>query len=313
MLHSLVLTNPGAHVPRRDAFAGLTEFLAVARHASFRAAAAELRVSPAAISQAVKALEADLGMPLLLRTTRRVSITEAGARLLDRARPAAHEIDDALDELRAMRRQPAGELRLTVPRIALDLVLLPLLPAFREAHPAIRVEVDVNDASVDLVARGFDAGIRIGDFIARDMVAVPLTGDFHWRVFGAPAYFARRGRPRKPKDLVHHECIGYRFPTAQSVYRWRFARMGREVSVDAPGGLVVNDHLSMIALAEAGAGLAYTADRVAAPQIASGALESVLDAWGPRTPGLFLYCPAKSQHQPKLRAFIDFARRGLDR
>lgn len=294
---------------RRAAHAGLIEFLAVARHGSFRAASAELRVSPAAVSQAVKTLEAAIGLPLLLRTTRSVSLTEAGARLLGRARPAFAEIDDALDELRDLRGQPAGRLRLSVPRIALDLVVLPLLPGFRRAYPTISVEIDVDDASVDLASRGFDAGIRIGDFIERDLVAVRLTPDFHWRVLGAPPYLAERGRPLAPKDLMHHECIGYRFPTAGSVYRWQFARRGREITVDAPGGLVVNDHLSMIALARAGAGLAYTADLIAAKEIAEGSLEPVLDAFSLRSPGLFLHFPSKSQHQPKLRAFIDFARR----
>ncbi len=141
-------------------------------------------------------------------------------------------------------------------------------------------------------------------------MAVRLTADLHWRVLGSPGYFAEHGRPRSPKDLVHHECIGYRFPTAKSVYRWQFTRQGREMSVDPAGGLIVNDHLSMIALAKAGAGLAYTADLVAATDIASGALASVLDAWSPKTPGLFLYFPAKSQQQPKLRAFIDFVKAG---
>jgi DNA-binding transcriptional LysR family regulator len=298
---------------RTDTFSGVREFLAVARHGSFRAAAAELRVTPAAVSQAVKALEARVGMPLFLRTTRSVALSEAGAGLLARVRPAATEIGDALSETAAMRGRPTGQLRLSVPRIALDLVVLPVLPAFREAFPDITLELDVRDDSVDLGAAGMDAGIRIGQFIERDMVAVRLTPEFQWRVLGAPAYFARRGVPATPQDLAQHECIGYRFPTAKNLYRWQFRDGRRNLTVDVPGGVVVNDHLTMVALARAGLGLTFTADLVARRHLADGSLQSVLDAYSIRTDGLFLYFPEKSQRQPKLRAFIDFATAELRR
>jgi DNA-binding transcriptional LysR family regulator len=292
---------------RTDAFTGLTEFLAVAELGSFRAAAARLRVTPAAVSQAVKALETRVGTPLFLRTTRSVAVTEAGTNLLLRLRPAAAEIEGAFEDLNTLRNQPTGLLRLSVPRIALDLVVLPLLPRFRHAYPAIKVEVDVNDASVDLMKSGFDAGIRIGSFIERDMVAVRLTRDFRWCVLGSPDYFAAHGKPRTPKDLLGHECIGYRFPSAKTVYRWQFQENGREFSVDTAGNLVVNDHLSMIALAKSGAGLAYTADIVAADELSAGTLRPVLRSFLRTTQGLYLYFPSRSQTQPKLRAFIDFA------
>ncbi|HZP76713.1 MAG TPA: LysR family transcriptional regulator [Pseudolabrys sp.] len=291
---------------RTDSFTGLSEFLAVAELKSFRAAAARLRVTPAAVSQAVRTLETRVGMPLFVRTTRSVAATEAGLRLLARLRPAATEITQALEDLNALRSQPAGSLRLSVPRIALDLVVFPALPRFRAAFPEIKIEVDVNDASVDLMQAGFDAGIRIGSFIERDMVAVRLTRDFRWCVVGAPDYFAARGKPRAPKDLLAHECIGYRFPSAQAVYRWEFIENGRAFSVDAPGSIVVNDHLSMVALARSGAGLAYTADLVAGKALADGALREVLRPYMPTTQGLYLYFPSRSQTQPKLRAFIDF-------
>src|SRR5579871_1966659 len=236
---------------RTDSFTGLSEFLAVAELGSFRAAAARLRVTPAAVSQAVRTLETRVGMPLFLRTTRSVAPTEAGARLTARLRPAAGEIGEALEELNALRSQPVGLLRLSVPRIALDLVVLPALPGFRRANPGIKVEVDVNDASVDLMESGFDAGIRIGHDIERDMVAVRLTRDFRWCVLGAPDYFAAHGKPRQPNDLLAHECIGYRFPSAKTVYRWEFEEKGRPFSVDVPSSIIVNDHLSMIALAKA--------------------------------------------------------------
>lgn len=291
---------------RTDTFTGFSEFLAVAELGSFRAAAARLRVTPAAVSQAVRALETRIGMALFLRTTRSVAPTEAGARLLSRARPAAVEIAEAVEELNALRSEPVGLLRLSVPRIALDLVVLPALPGFRRACPKIKVEVDVNDASVDLMESGFDAGIRIGSFIERDMVAVRLTRDFRWCVLGSPDYFAAHGRPRTPQDLLQHECIGYRFPSAKTVYRWQFQQKGREFTVDAAGSIVVNDHLSMIALAKSGAGLAYSADLIAAQDLSDGTLRAVLRPYLPVTQGLYLYFPSRSQTQPKLRAFIDF-------
>jgi DNA-binding transcriptional LysR family regulator len=293
---------------RVDRFTGLSEFLAVATHASFRAAATELGVTSAAVSQAVRALEMRVGLPLFQRTTRNVALTEAGVRLFGRLSPAATEIGEALDALGAMRERPMGNLRLSVPQIALDLVMLQALPAFRKAYPDVTIEIDVNDASVDLNERQFDAGIRIGEFIERDMVAVRLTPDFRWLVVGAPAYFAVHGRPKSPQDLTKHECIRYRFPTARTVYRWQFQRRGRDFSLDPPGAIVVNDHLAMVALAERGLGLAYTSDLVAASELKSGTLEAVLGSHLPKKPGLFLYFPKRIQTQPKLRAFIDIVR-----
>jgi DNA-binding transcriptional LysR family regulator len=298
---------------RTDTFTGLSEFLAVAELGSFRAAAARLRVTPGAVSQAVKTLETRVGVPLFLRTTRSVAATEAGARLLSRLRPAAAEIEEALNDLNALRSQPAGLLKLSVPRIALDLVVLPALPPFRRQYPAIKVEVDVNDASVDLMESGFDAGIRVGSFVERDMVAVRLTRDFHCCVIGSPDYFTAHGKPRTPKDLLQHECIGYRYPSAKTVRRWSFQENGREFSIDAPGSLVVNDHLSMIALAKSGVGLAYTADLIVAQELSVGTLRSVLRPYLPIIKGLYLYFPSRSQTQAKLRAFIDFVTRRRSR
>ncbi len=292
---------------RTDRFSGLSEFLAVARHSSFRAAAAELGVTSAAVSQAVRTLEARVGMPLFARTTRNVALTEAGAGLLSRLSPAASEIGDALDALGALRQRPSGNLRLSVPHIALDLVILRVLPEFRKTCPDVTIELDVNDASIDLMAERFDAGIRIGDDIERDMIAVRITPDFRWVIVGTPAYFAEHGRPRSPKDLTTHQCIRYRFPTARTVYRWEFKRRGREFTLDPPGGIVVNDHLTAVALAKRGLGLTYTADLVVERELKSGALEDILAANLPTKPGLFLYFPARTQAQPKLRAFIDAA------
>jgi len=296
---------------RTDVFSSLTEFMAVADQGSFRAAAAQLRVSAAAVSQAIKVLEARVRMPLFLRTTRSVALTEAGAQLHRRLRSATGEITEALGEIDALHRRPSGVLRLSVPRIALDLIVLPVLPGFRQDYPEIKVEIDVNDASVDLAAEGFDAGVRIGRFVERDMVAVRLTPSFRWRVLGTPSYLARHGTPKQPEDLLQHQCIGYRFPTAKSVYRWEFQRKGRPFSVDVAGSIIVNDHLTMIALAQAGMGLAYTADLVASRDIEAKTLRAVLVPYCVSGPGLHLYFPMRSQQQPKLRAFIDCARQIL--
>jgi DNA-binding transcriptional LysR family regulator len=292
---------------RIDAFTGLTEFLAVAAHSSFRAAATQLGTTPSAVSQAIRALELRLGLPLFQRTTRRVGLTEAGATLLARLKPAANEIGDCLEALGALRERPSGLLRLSVPRIAVELVVVPLLPAFRQAFPEVAVEVDVNDAAIDLAAEGFDAGIRIGEFVQRDMVALPVTPDIRWMVLGSPAYFAARGWPQRPEDLIDHECLRYRFPTARSVYRWEFLRDGKEFSIDVPGKMLLNDSMLFHAMACQGLGLIYTTDAAAERELAEGRLVAVLEAYLPTSPGLYLYFPRRSQAQPKLRAFIDVA------
>lgn len=292
---------------RANQFSGLAEFLAVARHANFRAAGADLGVTPSAISQSIRGLEARVGVPLFQRTTRKVALTDAGAALLAQLSPAATSIAEAMEAVTGSRSRPAGSLRLSVPRIALGLVLWDLVPAFRAAYPDITVDLDVNDASVDLTTEQFDAGIRMGEFIQRDMVAVRLTKDFRYVVVGSPGYFKARGRPTSPKELTAHECIRYRFPTARTVYRWEFVAGKKMYSVEPRGGVTVNDHLSMIELASRGNGLAYTLDLLAQPALAAGTLEQVLARHLPATSGLFLYFPAKSQAQPKLRAFIDLA------
>ncbi|MBX4969313.1 DNA-binding transcriptional LysR family regulator [Rhizobium binae] len=290
-----------------DPFTGLTEFLAVADARSFTAAAASLGVTPTAVSQTIRALEKRLGVPLFVRTTRRVALTEAGAALFHRIRPAAADIADAFDMLGGFRDRPLGHLRLTVPRMAVPLIVTPLLPRFRQAYPDISVEISVDDATIDITERGFDAGIRIGEAIEKDMIAMRLTSDITWTVVGSPDYFARHGRPATPEDLTHHQAIRYRYPTSGAVYRWEFERDGRDFAVDPPGGLIVNDFLLLLELAEDGLGLVYLPDISVAKAVASGQLERVLEAFLPTTPGLFAYFPARSQTQPKLRAFLDMA------
>lgn len=291
-----------------DPFTGLSAFLAVAEAGGFTGAAARLGVSPAAVSQAVKALEARIGALLFVRTTRRVGLTEAGAALLARVGPAATEIVSAIEEVGAMGSVPAGLLRLTVPRMAVPLIVEPVVAALRRSHPRIAIEIAVEDATVDLAARGYDAGIRIGEYVELDMVAVRLTRDIAWTVVGSPAYLDARGRPERPEDLTRHEAIRYRFPTSGVIYRWEFERDGRALTVDPPGSLIVNDGGLLSSFARAGLGLTYLPDIAVEADLAAGLLHKVLELFLPRTPGLFLYFPRRAQDQPKLRAFIDVAR-----
>ncbi|PSJ52596.1 LysR family transcriptional regulator [Kumtagia ephedrae] len=290
-----------------DPFAGLSSFLAVAREGSFSAAAIRLGVSPAAVSQAVKVLEARLGTPLFLRTTRHVGLSEAGAALLARVGPAATEIAAAISDTVDMAGEPAGLLRITVPRIAVPLVVEPVVPALRRSHPRVAIEVSVDDAAVDLPARGFDAGIRIGELVDEDMIAVRLSRDIAWSVVASPDYLATHGHPHVPEDLVRHEAIRYRFPTSGTVYRWEFERDGRAQSFDPPGGIIVNDGALLASFARAGLGLAYAADITVEAELRDGRLVRVLERFSPTSPGLFLYFPSRAQTQPKLRAFIDVA------
>jgi DNA-binding transcriptional LysR family regulator len=293
---------------RIDQFTGLTAFLAVAEHRNFRQAAVDLGVTRAAVSQAIKALEQRVGQPLFLRTTRSVALTEAGQSLLETVRPASARIGEAIEQVSDRGGNVVGVLRVTVPRIAMDLVMAPLLLILRQTYPDLRIDIDVNDASIDLSSRRYDAGIRIGEFIERDMIAVRLTPNFQWTVVGSPDYFARCGVPGHPRDLIRHECIRYRFPTAASIYRWEFVEAGADFTLEPPGHITVNDHLSMIEFARRGVGLAYTADLLAASLLDGAELQAVLRNHLPTKQGLFLYFPANAQRQRKLRAFIDTAK-----
>lgn len=290
---------------RPDSFDGLSEFLAIVRRGGFRAAALELGVTPGAVSQAVQALERRLGLPVFHRTTRKVTLTEAGEKLFQRLDPAAETITSLLEELIQMRAQPGGTLRLLVHRIALRHVVEPVLPQFREAWPDVKVEITIDDTHAELVAGGFDAGIRIGEYIDRDMIAVRVSPSFSWIVVGAPAYFGRRGRPLVPEDLARHECIRFRRPDFGDVYRWEFERDGQTLSIDPPGAVLVNDAALVRALAIKGMGLAYTSSLQAGEEIAAGLLEPVLERFAPARDSLFIYFPRTSRNQPKLRAFVE--------
>jgi DNA-binding transcriptional LysR family regulator len=294
-----------------DPFSGLSEFAAVAETRSFTAAGARLGISPAAVSQTIKALEARLMTPLFIRTTRRVGLTEAGVALYARIGPATAEVAAALDALGTWASEPSGLLRLTVPRMAVGLVVEPVVPVMRSIHPKVAIEISVDDNAVELPGKDFDAGIRIGEYIERDMVAVRLTPDITWSIVASPAYLDLRGRPETIEDLADHDTIGYRFPTSGIVYRWEFEREGRALSVDATGSIIVNDGTLLVSLAKAGLGLAYVADIAVENEVGSGALIPVLTQFLPRSAGLHLYFPRHAQRQPKLRAFIDVAKQVL--
>lgn len=292
----------------RDDLSGLTALLLVAEKRSFTAAAASLHVTPSAVSQTVRALEARVGVRLLQRTTRSVGLTEAGAVFVAQLKPALGAVQDALRSLGKAQERPSGVVRLTVPRFGYQQVLAPKLKAFLAAYPEIDLEVSVDDAFVDIVAEGFDAGMRIGESIDREMIGVRVGEDWRMVVVGAPSYFATRGKPRHPRDLAAHECIGYRRRTTGTRYRWEFTERGRELAVTVRGRLVLDDADLMRDAAIEGHGLAYLPEPHLRAELAAGRLESVLDAFCEPFPGLFLYYPSRTHLAPKLQALVTFLR-----
>lgn len=283
---------------------GLTTFLAVARHKSFTAAAAQLRITPTAVSQQIKQLEARLGVMLFQRTTRRVSLTEPGDSLYTRLLPALSDVEAALSALGDYRGRPTGTLRITAPRMCGPWLLAPLVARMQATYPELTLDVSLNDAFVDIVQAGFDAGIRLGDAVQKDMVRVPITRSTGWSIVGAPSYFARAGRPTTPEQLLTHRAIRQRLMSSGVVYRWELTRRGKEITVDVPGGIVVDDIALMTELARAGHGLAYVADPSIVDDLATGRLERVLESYVTKGPGMCLYFPTRMQEQPKLRALI---------
>jgi DNA-binding transcriptional LysR family regulator len=289
---------------RHGALDGVEAFLSVAHHRSFRRAAAALGVTPSAISQAVRALEARVGAVLFTRTTRSVGLTEAGERFLARAKPAFEELVAAGQVARDLGQRPAGLLRLSVPRAVVPILLQPLIASFCQAYPEIEVEIAASEELVDLAAEGFDAGIRLGQFIAADMVAVRLTPPFRFVIVGSPAYLARNGRPERPEDLRHHACLRLRRSSGAAAL-WPLNDNGRAVEAAVSGPLIANDFPTLLGAALEGMGLAQVPEPIAAEPVAVGRLGLVLEPFAPMTPGVFLYHPGRRQVMPKLRAFID--------
>ncbi|OZI38135.1 LysR family transcriptional regulator [Bordetella genomosp. 10] len=293
----------------KDQLDGIIPFLSVAKHLSFTRAALDLNISSTAVSKAIQQLEQRHGVVLFQRTTRSVVLTEPGAALFERLKPAAAEIGDALVHLSNYQTRPTGTLRLTMTRTAMMLLVEPIVPEYCRAYPDVTLELSIDEGTVDLASGLYDAGIRLGETVEKDMVAVKLTPELCWSVVGSPAYFARAGRPRKPEELTQHEGILYRFVTSGQRHRWEFNRRGRDFIVDMTGRIVVNERASLLSFARQGLGLAYVADLEAAEDLAMGRLQSVLRDYIRPTTGLHLYFPARTQAQPKLRAFIDMAKR----
>jgi len=289
---------------RQGALDGVEAFLSVAQHRSFRRAAAELGVTPSAISQAIRALEARVGALLFIRTTRSVGLTEAGERFLSRAKPAFEELIAASDVARELGQRPAGLLRLSVPRAVVPILLEPLIASFCQAYPAVEVEIAASEELVDLAAEGFDAGIRLGQFIAADMVAVRLTKPFRFIIVGSPAYLARHGRPERPDDLRQHACLRLRRSNG-ALALWSLNDNGRAIEIAVSGPLIANDFPTMLGAAVEGLGLAQVPEPIATGAVKAGKLVRVLGPFVPMAPGVFLYYPGHRQIMPKLRAFID--------
>jgi DNA-binding transcriptional LysR family regulator len=289
---------------RQGALDGVEAFLAVAQHRNFSKAAAGLGVTPSAISQAIRTLEKRVGAPLFIRTTRSVGLTEAGQRFLSRAKPAFEELVAASEVARDLGQRPAGLLRLAVPRAAVPIVLEPLIASFCRAYPEVEVELAASEQLVDLATGGFDAGVRLGQFIAADMIAVRLTPPFRSIIVGSPDYLARNGRPKHPDDLRRHACLRMR-RSGGGIALWPLEDKGQAIELAVSGPLIANDYPTLLGATIEGIGLAQLPAPVAAGAIKTGKLVQVLEPYAPMAPGVFLYYPGHRQIMPKLRAFID--------
>lgn len=287
----------------RGEFHQIDLFLAVAEHRSFRDAARRRGISASALSQAVKQLEERLGVRLLNRTTRSVTLTDAGQRLMEQARPALETLAAAFDEARGRRDRPAGRLRINGSKSACLLLLAPALRGYLDRFPEVELEIATDDRMVDIVAEGFDAGVRTLDTVPRDMIAVPLVPPFRFAVAATPGYFAAHGRPRVPLDLLAHACLRFRFPSG-AIFRWDFEKAGEAVVVDIGGPFVTNDRALLIAAALDGAGLVCLPETTLRQHIVSGALEVVLEDWCPPQPPPALYYPGHRHVPAALQALI---------
>ncbi len=302
----------GSRDPRRTVesvpLPQLQALLAVARTRSFTGAARELGISRSAVSQSVRQLEEHLRVVLVQRTTRSVALTEPGQRLVDGVAPALAQTVATLAEVAAKPGEAVGRLRLSVPRSAVPLVIEPVLPTFRARHPRVEVELVIEDRFVDIVAGGYDAGVRLSESIQRDMVRVRLTEAFRFVIVGSPKYLAKRGRPSKPEDLLEHECITFRSPTNGVLYAWELERGRKSWRVPVRGGVVANDGVLCATLAKLGLGLAYAPEDRVEADLRAGKLEVVLHAYAPTVPGYFLYFPSRAQRSTPLRLFVETAK-----
>jgi DNA-binding transcriptional LysR family regulator len=286
----------------------LLAFVVVARERSFTKAAAKLGVSQSALSHTIRGLEARLGVRLLTRTTRSVSSTQAGERLLETVGPRFDEIDAELAALSEFRDRPAGTIRLTTIDYVADTILWPRLSGFLRQYPDIKIEIVIDYSLTDIVAERFDAGVRGGEQIAKDMIAVRIGPDIRMAGVGAPTYFKKRPLPRTPQELVEHSCINLRLPTHGGLYAWEFEKGGRELRVRVDGQLVFNGTTQMLNAALAGFGLAYVPEDLALPHLSKGRLVRALADWCPPYPGYHLYYPSRRQSSPAFALLVDALR-----
>jgi DNA-binding transcriptional LysR family regulator len=288
----------------KDQLDGLLAFALVAEKRNFSAAAEALRISPPAISKMIRQLETRLGVTLLTRTTRATSLTEAGEKFLQQAGPALETILSAMKDAGNAADKPAGRLRLNVPQTVYPNFLKPLIASFIETYPDVTVEIFFENAAANIFERGFDAGIRVSDILAKDVVALKLFGPVRWVVAGAPSYLARQGRPEHPNELLAHPCICA--GAGSRIYdRWEFQSDGREFEVQVKGPLVLNDVLLAIEAAVDGLGLVYSPEEAISDKLKKGMLETLLDPFNVTSSGVYLYFPQRYQVHPKLRAFIE--------
>ncbi|MBN9253490.1 MULTISPECIES: LysR family transcriptional regulator [unclassified Mesorhizobium] len=292
----------------RDNLNELTAFTAVAREESFTKAAARLGVSQSALSHTVRALEERLGLRLLTRTTRSVSPTEAGERLLRTVGPRLDEIEAELSALSELREKPAGTVRITAGEHSAETVLWPAIARLLPDYPDIRVEIIVDYGLTDIVAERYDAGVRLGEQVARDMIAVRIGPDMRMAVVGAPAYFTKRPKPRVPQDLTAHNCINLRLPTYGGLYAWEFEKAGRELKVRVEGQLVFNTAGLRMNAVLSGLGLAYMPQDQVAAHLGNGRLVRVLEDWCPPFPGYHLYYPSRRQATPAFSLLVEALR-----
>lgn len=291
----------------------LSIFLAVARHSSFSGAAREFGISTSAVSQAVRQLEGTLKLVLLRRTTRAVTPTAEGTRLIEHAAGPVKRALEALGTATAKPGEVVGSVKLCASPTVLQWLLNPVVPVFRARYPQISLEIVVQDRVFNLVTEGFDGAFEVTEVIERDMVRVRLTDPFRFYVAGAPAYFAKHGKPKKPDDLLQHECLTFRWPSGDALYAWEFQRGRRTWRVPVRGGLVTNSYAFCEAMAEQGVGLLYGPDRAIEPLVREGRLEAALERYAATEPGLFLCYPSRTQRTPAFQLFIETAKEVLRR
>jgi DNA-binding transcriptional LysR family regulator len=291
----------------RSNLGDLVYFLAIARHRSFRRAGLELGVGASALSHALKGLETRLGVRLLNRTSRSVTLTAAGEELRAAIGDPLETVADAVERLNRFRDAPAGRIRINAPEHAAALLLAPVLPTFLERYPDVELDLDINNHLVDVTELGFDAGVRYGGTVPEDMVAQRVSADIRWVVAGSPDYLSMRGIPKHPNDLRDHRCLKIRLGD-DSVYRWEFERGGEEVDVDVPGAITLNDTEVAISLASQGAALAYLPEPSVAEALRTGKLRTVLQDWAPWGPAFHIYYTSRRQVPTGLRLLIDLIR-----